>query len=84
MMHRCLFQVLKRRRSGRESADLRGSIISPYISPLHDGSSVSVLSPPVPPAHTSYTNIPIQRTLREIERLERIPGAQKIDLYKVQ
>uniref|UniRef100_A0A915PMN4 Uncharacterized protein n=1 Tax=Setaria digitata TaxID=48799 RepID=A0A915PMN4_9BILA len=74
--------VLKRRRSGRESADLRGSIISPYVSPLHDSSSVSVLPPPVPPAHSSYTNIPIQRTLREIERLERIPGAQKIDLYK--
>ncbi|VBB30990.1 unnamed protein product [Acanthocheilonema viteae] len=74
--------VLKRRRSGRESADLRGSIISPYISPLHDGSSVSIIPPPVPPAHSPYTNIPIQRTLREIERLERIPGAQKIDLFK--
>ncbi|CAG9532272.1 unnamed protein product [Cercopithifilaria johnstoni] len=61
---------------------LLGSIISPYISPLHGGSSVSVLPPPVPPAHGSYTNIPIQRTLREIERLERIPGAQKIELFK--
>ncbi|KAM3728602.1 Disks large [Dirofilaria immitis] len=77
--------VLKRRRSGRESADLRGSVVSPYISPLHDGSSVPIIPPtipPSPPAHSSYTNIPIQRTLREIEKLERIPGAQKIELFK--
>uniref|UniRef100_A0A1I8EJW0 Disks large 1 tumor suppressor protein n=1 Tax=Wuchereria bancrofti TaxID=6293 RepID=A0A1I8EJW0_WUCBA len=74
--------VLKRRRSGCESADLRGSVVSPYISPLHDGSSVLIIPPPVPLAHSSYTSIPLQRTLREIERLERIPGAQKIDLFK--
>lgn len=57
--------------------------MSPYISPMRDGSpSAPGYPPPAPPSHGSYTNIPIQRSLREIERLERIPGAQKIELYK--
>ncbi|VDN07847.1 unnamed protein product [Thelazia callipaeda] len=75
--------ILKRRRSGRESVGFRGNISSPYMSSLQNGSPPDpVYLPPVPPSHTSYTNIPVQRSVREIERLERYPGAQKIELYK--
>lgn len=80
--------TLKRRRSGRQSAGLGGGV-STYqpgrISPIHRSSpSAPTYPPPAPPSHSSYTNIPIQRPIRDIERLERIPGVQKIELYKGQ
>lgn len=82
--------VLKRRRSGRMSAGI-GSGASPYShgrtspSPLIRASpGAPNYPPPAPPTHSSYTNIPIQRPVRDIERLERIPGVQRIELYKGQ
>uniref|UniRef100_A0A915AYV0 Disks large 1 tumor suppressor protein n=2 Tax=Parascaris univalens TaxID=6257 RepID=A0A915AYV0_PARUN len=78
--------VLKRRRLGRRNGSFSG-ISSSYqaggMTPVQQSSpSAPSYPPPAPPSHSTYTNIPIQRPPREVERLERIPGAQKIELYK--
>uniref|UniRef100_A0A0M3IM33 PDZ domain-containing protein n=1 Tax=Ascaris lumbricoides TaxID=6252 RepID=A0A0M3IM33_ASCLU len=78
--------VLKRRRLGRRTGSFSG-ISSSYqvggMTPVQQSSpSAPSYPPPAPPSHSTYTNIPIQRPPREVERLERIPGAQKIELYK--
>ncbi|VDK43237.1 unnamed protein product [Anisakis simplex] len=84
--------ALKRRRlGGRRSASFSGLSAASYqpgtipsgLTPVQQNSpSAPTYPPPAPPSHSSYTNIPVQRAPREIERLERIPGVQKIDLYK--
>ncbi|MFH4973807.1 hypothetical protein AB6A40_000516 [Gnathostoma spinigerum] len=82
--------TLRRRRTGgRQSAGL-GDVLPHYnngrITPVQQISPNATAYPPAPPPHhSSLTNIPIQRAaVREIERLERLPGAQKVVLYKGQ
>lgn len=76
--------VLKRRRLKRSMSGISSYQSGSRLSPLdHSSPSAPTYPPPAPPSHSSYTNIPIQRS-KEIERLERIPGVQKIELYKRQ
>uniref|UniRef100_A0A0N5B009 PDZ domain-containing protein n=1 Tax=Syphacia muris TaxID=451379 RepID=A0A0N5B009_9BILA len=76
--------VLKRRKPKRQISGISSYHSGSCLSPLdHSSPSAPTYPPPAPPSHSSYTNIPIQRN-RDIERLERIPGVQKIELYKRQ
>lgn len=89
--------VLKRRREDKDremppiipiGMGSRSASATHIASGMGNGESFNspnapVYPPPPPPAHGgSFTNIPVTRQLSEVERLERIPGVQKIDLYK--
>ncbi|CAJ0945166.1 unnamed protein product, partial [Mesorhabditis belari] len=73
--------TLKRRREDRDGMGSRSASLH-NLGLNGMGVSTPSYPPPPPPAHASYTQIPVSRIISEVERLERNPGVQKIDLYK--
>uniref|UniRef100_A0A0N5BZK4 Disks large homolog 1 n=1 Tax=Strongyloides papillosus TaxID=174720 RepID=A0A0N5BZK4_STREA len=74
--------VLKRRIN---PDDRKNQSFSSYNqSPLNGtyNSSQGISHPPRIPSHSSLSGLPITRTISEVERLERIPGVKKIELFK--
>uniref|UniRef100_A0A0N4Z743 Disks large homolog 1 n=1 Tax=Parastrongyloides trichosuri TaxID=131310 RepID=A0A0N4Z743_PARTI len=57
------------------------NISSPPLSNNAYGGNV-MIPPPRVPSHSSLTGLPITRSISEAERLERLPGVKRIDLFK--
>ncbi|CAJ0583849.1 unnamed protein product, partial [Mesorhabditis spiculigera] len=74
--------TLKRRREDRDGALGSRAASLTHLAQDINGSLAPGYPPPPPPAHSSFTQIPVSRVSAEIDRLERIPGIHKIDLYK--